>query len=285
MVRNELILTDVLSSLYQQRGASIRTCASEIGVSRSTVHTIARSVLKLRPYHLIEVQQLSDYDKLVRVEACRRLLDVTEDVRVIYTDECTFYTDGHVNSKNCIMWDYERPEGFFAETTQSAKSVTVWAGMTQNFLLGPYFFPATVTADAYQAILSEFFIPDLHQQGGHPTEVWFQQDGAPAHAAAGTLALLYSIFQHNMISRGCLNEWPPRSPDLSPCDFYLWGRAKDIVYKDGALGSLSQLEDGIIRAFHVIRQEKMGEINRAVQAVRGRMEKCVELQGAQLYDM
>jgi hypothetical protein len=24
--------------------------------------------------------------------------------------------------------------------------------------------------------------------------------------------------------------WPPRSPDLNPCDFYLWGRLKSVVH-------------------------------------------------------
>ena len=24
--------------------------------------------------------------------------------------------------------------------------------------------------------------------------------------------------------------WPPRSPDLNPCDFYLWGHLKSMVY-------------------------------------------------------
>ena len=25
-------------------------------------------------------------------------------------------------------------------------------------------------------------------------------------------------------------KWPPRSPDLNPCDFYLWGYLKSVVY-------------------------------------------------------
>lgn len=25
--------------------------------------------------------------------------------------------------------------------------------------------------------------------------------------------------------------WPPRSPDLTPCDFFLWGYIKDFAYK------------------------------------------------------
>ena len=24
--------------------------------------------------------------------------------------------------------------------------------------------------------------------------------------------------------------WPPRSPDLNPCDFFLWGYLKSVVY-------------------------------------------------------
>jgi hypothetical protein len=26
------------------------------------------------------------------------------------------------------------------------------------------------------------------------------------------------------------DQWPPHSPDLNPCDFYLWGMLKDKVY-------------------------------------------------------
>jgi hypothetical protein len=25
-------------------------------------------------------------------------------------------------------------------------------------------------------------------------------------------------------------SWPPRSPDFNPCDFYLWGHLKALVY-------------------------------------------------------
>ncbi|GBN23572.1 hypothetical protein AVEN_144157-1 [Araneus ventricosus] len=27
-----------------------------------------------------------------------------------------------------------------------------------------------------------------------------------------------------------LLPWPPRSPDLTPCDFFLWGYVKDKIY-------------------------------------------------------
>jgi hypothetical protein len=33
------------------------------------------------------------------------------------------------------------------------------------------------------------------------------------------------------IRRGGPISWPPRSPDLTPLDFFLWGYAKDQVYR------------------------------------------------------
>jgi hypothetical protein len=30
-----------------------------------------------------------------------------------------------------------------------------------------------------------------------------------------------------LVARVC---GPPRSPDLNPCDFYLWGKLKSVVY-------------------------------------------------------
>jgi hypothetical protein len=37
------------------------------------------------------------------------------------------------------------------------------------------------------------------------------------------------VFENRLISRGL---WPARSPDLNPCDFYLWGNLKDKVYSN-----------------------------------------------------
>jgi hypothetical protein len=278
------ILTGVISSLFQQRGGSIRKCAEENDLSVGTTHTIARSVLKLYPYRLILVQKLTEYDKIVRVEACRRLLELDIGGKlVVFSDECTFYTDGHVNRWNCRIWDYVRPDDFCAEKSQSALSVSVWAGMSENHVFGPYFFPSTVTGDSYRAILCEFFLPNLLESlGNAENEVWFHQDGAPAHVANDTKAFLASVFGTNIISRDFVHEWPPRSPDLTPCDFYLWGAVKELVYENGIFENLNAMKDSIIRAFRTIRQDRIVEVGYAVRAVPSRMETCISLCGSQL---
>lgn len=281
---DEDILTGVISSLYQIPGGSIRNCAEDMDISVGTTHTIARSVLKLYPYRLLLVQQLSEYDKLVRFEACHRLQNIiTDDKIIVFTDECTFYTDGHINRWDCVQWDYVRPSDFHVESTQGAKAVTVWGGMSQNRVFGPYFFPSTVTGDSYRAILAEFFLPEAHQAFGSLENIWFQQDGAPAHVAQETKWFLANTFDDRIISRDFQSEWPPRSPDLTPCDFHLWGEVKELAYHERiANNSVPELQEKIIRAFHKIRQERMTGVRNAVLAVKKRLEKCITLCGNQL---
>lgn len=38
-------------------------------------------------------------------------------------------------------------------------------------------------------------------------------------------------FPNKWIGNGGPTPWPPRSPDLNPCDYYLWGHLKQLVYE------------------------------------------------------
>ena len=180
------------------------------------------------------------------------------------------------------MWDYSRPEDFLAEEDQGAGRVTVWAGMSKDHLFGPYFFPGTVTAEAYQTMLSELFLPDLLQYLPNTNGLWFQQDGAPAHTAISTKALLDNMFQGRIISKGFTHEWPPRSPDLTPCDFYLWSAVGELLYANGGYDSIPQLQVGLVAAFNTLRQTSMEHVRSAVLSVPQRLRDCIAQNGSQL---
>jgi hypothetical protein len=62
------------------------------------------------------------------------------------------------------------------------------------------------------------------------TNAIFQQDGALAHYASIVTEFLDETFPRRWIWRGGWKQWPPRSPDLTPLDFYFWGYVKQIVY-------------------------------------------------------
>ncbi|GBO06753.1 hypothetical protein AVEN_202694-1 [Araneus ventricosus] len=75
-------------------------------------------------------------------------------------------------------------------------------------------------------MLRNFLQPNQYEHGN--LAVWFQQDGATAGI---WMDLLKEIFPKRLISLRGNISWPARSPDLSPCDYFLWGYLKLEVYR------------------------------------------------------
>ena len=62
--------------------------------------------------------------------------------------------------------------------------------------------------------------------------LWFQHDGAPAHFVLDVKEYLNNVFPNRWIGRSGPVQWPPRSPDLTPMDFFIWGgEMKCLVYE------------------------------------------------------
>ncbi|GFU83224.1 uncharacterized protein TNCV_3738351 [Trichonephila clavipes] len=106
-------------------------------------------------------------------------------------------------------------------------------------------------------MITNFFILELNN---HDVQVlWFQQDGATCHTARATIDLLKDTFGDCLISRfGPLN-WPPRSCDLTPLDYFLWGYVKSLVYADKPQ-TLDHLEDNIRRVTADIRPQMLEKV-------------------------
>ncbi|GFV00495.1 uncharacterized protein TNCV_3644731 [Trichonephila clavipes] len=77
-------------------------------------------------------------------------------------------------------------------------------------------------------MITNFFIPELNNHDVQ--ELWFQRDGATCHTARATIDLLKGTFGDRRISRFGPVNWPPRSCDLTPLDYFLWGYLKSLVY-------------------------------------------------------
>jgi hypothetical protein len=95
--------------------------------------------------------------------------------------------------------------------------------------IGHYFFEdkdgraVTVTSARYVEMLWNLLTPELSRGVTWLSIVCFQQDGATAHAARASMEIVWKIFPGHVISlRGDL-PWPGSSPDLSACDYFLWG--------------------------------------------------------------
>jgi hypothetical protein len=65
----------------------------------------------------------------------------------------------------------------------------------------------------------------------HQPDVVFQQDGAPPRWAPIVREFLDMHFPGRWVGRDGPTPWPPRSPEITSLDLFLWGYVKDIVYK------------------------------------------------------
>ncbi|EZA61679.1 hypothetical protein X777_10511, partial [Ooceraea biroi] len=76
----------------------------------------------------------------------------------------------------------------------------------------------SVNGNRYRGMIQTFF---WHQLNDLDLEnMWFQQDEATCHTADETIALLQEKFSERVISRRGNVNWPQRSCDLTPLDFF-----------------------------------------------------------------
>ena len=73
--------------------------------------------------------------------------------------------------------------------------------------------------------------------------------------------------------------WPPRSPDLTPCDFLLWGYVKDSTYKPPLPQNVRELQDRIRAAVQTVDGNML---KRVWQELDYRIDICRVTKGAHI---
>jgi hypothetical protein len=59
---------------------------------------------------------------------------------------------------------------------------------------------------------------------------------------------------------GVLTTWPPRSPDATPCNFFIWGYVKDQVYVPPLPASIPELKVRIRTAIEIITADMLEKV-------------------------
>ena len=92
------------------------------------------------------------------------------------------------------------------------------------------------------------------------------------------MALLRDFFPNKLISRFGDIPWPPRSPDLTPMEFFLWGYLKSKVYETDP-ATISELKENIVREVNGIPTSLLQRVARNTEA---RFQECVRRDGQHL---
>jgi len=220
---NDKTVDAVHEAFQSSPGKSTRCASNELRVPQSTVVKILHKRLKLYAYKVQIVQSLQPDDGPRRASFATEIMHrIDEDndylKRVCFSDEATFHTSGVVNRHNVRIWGSENPHVVF-QNEQGSPKVNVWCGLMHNKVIGPSLSnELTISANVYLDMLELYVAPQLEA-----FQPWIisQQDGAPPHWGSDVRRFLDATFTNRWIGRDGPTSWPPRSPDITPHDFFI----------------------------------------------------------------
>lgn len=233
----------------------------------------------LYPFHIQKVQHLQPGDNAARLQFCEWIKTHRCIVsRILFTDEATFTRDGVNNTRNFHQWSDENPHATTDNKFQRRFSVNVWCGIVDDELIGPFILENRLVAETYMEFLrNELFTSLENTPLLTRMNMYFQHDGAPPHTAHRVREFLNEHFAGKLIGAGGVINWPPRSPDLTPLDYCIWGWMKSEVYKV-KVNTRDELITRIFDAAALIK-EKKDVLATATQNIRKRVKKCIDCNG------
>ena len=206
--------------------ASARDIANQLRCDKDTVVKILREELQMTKVNVRWIpKQLSDFQKSERVRIAREMLDVLDDQRqheLLYTqDETWVYLEKNPRKMMWLMNGADRPTE--AKRPQGAKKVMISVIFNANGIASITMLPCGekfTKVFYYNNVIADFamnvWIPKTKDW---KRKVKLHCDNAPSHRIDGELcALNIPRVPH-----------PPYSPDLAPCDFYLFGFLKTML--------------------------------------------------------
>lgn len=274
---------NVLLSVQETPRTSTIKIANDFGTSRRTVLSILKKH-KYTPYVPRKIHALEhDNDRERRAHFCNIFLNrFNQDPafyrKIMWSDECTFGRNGIFNRRNHRCWSQENPHCNVETNFQTRFSLNVWCGILDDMLVGPFFIDGSLDQYKYFELLTGYIENFLDQLPlANRYEVIFQQDGAPPHNTRLNVTYLNTHFGERWIGTNGPIRWPPRSPDLTVMDFFLWGYLKDQVYLFQP-ENIEILRHRILEACRNIPREFL---HNATFSVVRRYQQCIAQNGGQ----
>ena len=227
-IKRRQAIIDVENLVSQFPKMSLKMISGECQISRTLAGKVLKEDLGRKPYKIPIYHQIKPGDYQKRVEFAEWFLKIPQKKSeyLIVSDEAYFYLTESLNKQNNRSWDIERPTDGIEKPLHSEK-LLVFCAISATKIYGPYYFSTSVNQHNYLEMLKVWFWPK-HLRTSEYKKYYFQQDGTPPHTSNIVQEWLTSKFGQKFLAKG---TWPARSPDLNPCDYFLWGYLKDRVYK------------------------------------------------------
>ena len=264
---------------------SINDASKQLDIPYSTIRRILKNNIKMKPYRATLCQTLTEAHKSQRLEFCQWLLEQEEEFvhSIIWGDEKWFHLTQHPNRQNVRYWSVTNPHFIVPSKAQGCSKIMAFVCVVNGIILPIIWHvdengdPTSVNSARYIKVFREDVLPCLPED--LIDQLWWMQDGAPAHTAKNSMTELKNVFGTRIISRLASKfggvEWPSHSPDLNPLDFSFWGQAMAKVWKDKP-ESIEELTNSVEEFFANCDEDIVRKI---VANVLKRAKLCVQEKG------
>jgi hypothetical protein len=149
--------------------------------------------------------------------------------------------------------------------------------MSTRKVYAPFFFREdAVTGTSNLEMLETWLFHKLHED--EPEDFIWQQDGTPPHFRRS----LNDALPHRWLGRTdrgdfVFRPWLARSPDITPCVYFLWGYVKDKVVVPPLPASTPDLQSRIVATVETITPDALIQV---WQGLDYRLDMCRVSKGA-----
>lgn len=277
--RKDATIEEVQRLVMKDRRITVRMISIAVGISLGTVKTILTEDLKLHKVCAKFVPKILSDDQIhFRVECCTDILGMIEADpdflnKVVTCDESWVFTYDPENKRQSAQWKHvTSPRPKKAKMSRSQEKAMIIPFFDSQGIIHIEWVPQgqTVNKEYYLNVLKRFRekMRWKRPQQWRSGQWWFHQDNAPCHKS--TLVTSW------MADRGMkVVQHPPYSPDLAPCDFFLFPRMKNNL-KGTRFKSTQELKEASRKYLQGLLKKDFQE---AFQDWERRMKKCVDAKG------
>ena len=269
----------VRQAVRGDRRLTVRMIAEQVGIDRQTVWEIITEELRMRKICAKMVPKLlSDDQKARRMQVCEDTLQNIENdpellTKVITGDETWVFEYDPETKRQSKQWlSPNSPRPKKARQSRSQIKVMLIAFFDARGIVHAEFIPQgqTINQHVYQSVLKNLLAAIRRKRSElFDSNTWLlHHDNAPAHSALS----VHRFLAEKHVS---VLDQPPYSPDLAPCDFFLFPRLKGIV-KGIRFVDVEAIKEAVTRELKAIPEQAFQE---CMVAWQRRMERCVEQQG------
>ena len=274
--RTAAFLAGLKRSINRNPATSMAKLAKNRSMSRRTVARAVKLYLGMKSYVRRRRSILTERSRAIRAERSPKLLSHLRHkggkVR-IFVDEKKFVVDEVSNRHNARVIAQDPSKVPPVMQSKNPASVMVFGAMAgDGRVMPPHFIEAglKINTTEYMKILQDVMMPWVTRHYD-PTQVMFVQDSAPAHGSK----TVQDYLQQKMPLFVPKDMWPSSSPDLNPCDFWLWG----VIEEDSNAAPHNSVDSLKVAIRSAFRSIKAVNVKRACAVFRGRIQKVVAASG------